>query len=1110
MAATAFHFLPASKLQSQRSPRKSPLGLQENRWHVSKLYCKCQLRSLFLPWCRMSGFLVKGYKCTVAGGRCVGLSDKSAVCSSGIPGCAAIGAFHRQRGPLGKWTGQCTKGGAVVAPEGDKTHTSSRTFSALVGPPGYFRRPVSRSNNPDAVVSVSPGTEDFCSRANRASKATLGVDWSVPLVGSEAETTRTDLRSGGQSFVVFTQDRQITRKRLESACAAAALVRELFLRHPSSRRPPSILRSRSHGIGSSCDAPPSTFSHSYVGKTLLSADSFGVDAPPTISPCGVSSSCSSPSSSLSSPQAGSSSSSPSRSPSLSSGPDDFVAFTSSDLCASSLVSASLTLPSLPKAEAGGPFSAARAQRLSVEMRSRGHPRSSREEASRLSCDTRTEPFSTLNEVQPAQNLLGERRRTAGRHPLESKELRVVSAPQPVVSWFPAQDVCERSKPKDRATTAISCCRCSRHSTPNKNAVERLSQTVSGIDHKSSRSGAVPLERSFAMLPRQPGHEVRTRRLSLDETSSAVASAVKHGDFRLLNIMLTEALTRAVSPHDLFRLVWRFRKFLLPANVATALHALVKLTRRTDRSQTRRAKCFQPDELRKERDRDSALLTHPCVQLLLWHLVGSQEVEKDGWVGEGRGAEKREGKNEGTEQGGCLPHFRLANRAQNTAHALSDGQRDFGKHCVNRRSAADHECGSTKLEKLSARHLPVALWSVAKLLRECSDRGTDRPHTSRRISDKATVVPLSRCRENQKGSRLHPTSSSCGVSAAWIHAFLTAATRAAETRAPGLTLQGITMTAWALATIHDRLANSGLASIRPQCMASAATMCPAFFAMGRRLAFLLQNADDLARGERSLRSVAGSRAVSSGTATRKWAAGATGEPQAYLRPEEIMAKHTHLGEPRWSAPCSAEHVTEQRSLSSFVGRREGVKKHCVPGSEPGDKERPKEGSVAVLCGGQAEARCVLPSGSAHVVNHGSLNSERKVEAEVVRTPSYVCGHESERETLLSARSQHFRSAVSRTLSSFLSACGRLQLVDPTLILPVLEAAFSSNVSDSLFFFPPPFATEPSVGCLGSSRCGHGALSNERSSQDLAAFGYVLGEFDFSHRKTNLGKLETSGD
>ncbi|EPT26322.1 hypothetical protein TGME49_308980 [Toxoplasma gondii ME49] len=345
----------------------------------------------------------------------------------------------------------------------------------------------------------------------------------------------------------------------------------------------------------------------------------------------------------------------------------------------------------------------------------------------------------------------------------------------------------------------------------------------------------------------------------------VERAVAQGHLRLLNVALTEALARASCPQELFRLVVRFREFLLPANAVTALHALAKM-----KEEGRGNGWIEITRDRKEApERSQGIILHPCVRMLLGHLVGSRKPRVERASSETERGRTRHEKSEFTQ-------------SQNVAQPRAEFSRsmrfgDLATQEAFERTDDAPERGETnptpRLCKLSSRHLPVALWSVAKLLRPAKNgtklatpRAKDSGTLSRSCQFEAAKGAASEQARAEKSigpSALHAssqTAKSCNQNTEsssesrrdranfyahemneqqdLLHIFLCDSLEAVEQRAAELTPQGINMVSWALSVFCEDKALRMLP--RNQDCPMNSHFHAALSAVGQRLLFLLEN------------------------------------------------------------------------------------------------------------------------------------------------------------------------------------------------------------------------------------------------------------------------------
>ncbi|CBZ54917.1 conserved hypothetical protein [Neospora caninum Liverpool] len=464
-------------------------------------------------------------------------------------------------------------------------------------------------------------------------------------------------------------------------------------------------------------------------------------------------------------------------------------------------------------------------------------------------------------------------------------------------------------------SAISCV-ARQHPASAQNTVsrppEQQREDAVGDDHVAERHERTTC-RSY------PGNWFSTRSnrdvsLGFAPLDKMVERAVVQGHFRLLNVALTEALARASSPQELFRLAIRFRDFLIPANVVTALHALARMNEGRGNGWVD----FNRDKKEATANRQTRIL-HPCVMMLLGHLVGSRkarmaQVSSETAAERAHGQENDEttprqnGEHSGTRVAGLLP----LNRTCGKVAREEDTERTDDTRTKD-------EADPSRLSKLSPRHLPVALWSVAKLLRQPNGRpkrailrGEGSDILSRQVNAETSdaseqkteplVVPsalhvspqvdgFSMRNADNRGDGGRDRTNFCGRDLKeqqdLLCTLLCGSLGAVEIRAAELAPQGITMVAWALAVFCEDKFLRQLSRNRD--FQTNFRFQSAFSALGRRISVLLEK-QARTRCERTPDSEALGRP-------------SAGEP-VQERPEKMAEHHS----------CKTRRSEERQSLS----------------------------------------------------------------------------------------------------------------------------------------------------------------------------------------------------
>ncbi|KEP61296.1 UNVERIFIED_CONTAM: hypothetical protein HHA_308980 [Hammondia hammondi] len=517
----------------------------------------------------------------------------------------------------------------------------------------------------------------------------------------------------------------------------------------------------------------------------------------------------------------------------------------------------------------------------------------------------------------------------------------------------------------------------------------------------------------------------------------VERAVAQGRFRLLNVALTEALARASCPQELFRLVVRFRDFLLPANAVTALHALAKM-----KEEGRGNGWIEITRDRKEApERSQAIVLHPCVRMLLGHLVGSRKPRVERASSETERGRTRQEKSEFTQ-------------SQNVAHARAELSRGvtFGEMAMQEafeRTEDPLERGETKptprLCKLSSRHLPVALWSVAKLLRPTKNgtklassrakgsgtlsrscqfeaaksAASEQTRAEKSIGSSALQASLQIekiCNQNTGNSsearrdRTNFYARELNEQQDLLRVFLCDSLEAVEQKAAELTPQGINMVSWALSVFcEDKLLR---VLPRNQDCPMNSRFHLALTAVGQRLLFLLENR-------------------ASASCKRSSTTGAVGG-ESSVEPQDVTAQKLAEDSSGQTSQNEKRHL-----LSMF--RESGLDNSAAPA-----------GSSQLLATGKGCRTLATPT-SAEV-----MSSEKLPHA--FRTLKTSGGHGG-----LEGEKNREQFVGPREVCTYLWACSKAGMNDWHVILAVISLAFESSEDAYLANVP---ATSSSQGGLAT--------------------------------------------
>ncbi|PFH33933.1 hypothetical protein BESB_070850 [Besnoitia besnoiti] len=525
----------------------------------------------------------------------------------------------------------------------------------------------------------------------------------------------------------------------------------------------------------------------------------------------------------------------------------------------------------------------------------------------------------------------------------------------------------------------------------------------------------------------------------EAAETTVERAVLEGDLRLLNVALTEALARASSPQEVFRLVVQFRAFFLPANAVTALHTLARM-KRTGR------KAVEWVEVSPAVKADSSgcrrgLLLHPCVSMLLRQLVGTKRFDISAVSPSslptascaGPAEQSQEAVTHGSEA--ATDQRRLVRRQPPSGGCVARTEADaLGRSSQSR----GREKGATvsRLARLSPRHLPVALWSVAKLLKTHNPahpgcglpRGTDsvsrtesarsreaKKEQARRQPepDRAGAVSASgRPPGTEEGSRgAAAEASELGmpeqppvVSRDWedqqslLCAFYYDALVSVESRAAELAPQGVTMISWALTSFCE----GSLARTVSKTLSSAEVagcLQLALNALGRRLVVFLER-----QMRREMTAEGRVSSLDSGAPARETGEGAGREGTAKWErhsAEDALSSTSASDSCGWSTTSEEEEMNRRLTQQATTQGRRAVDE----GAEERGEDLPAKGPQAFTQRGGRE------------VEDKAKRQDPHDTREPVAGPREVC--------------------------TYLRACSSARVRDWSVVLPVITTAFQSS-------------------------------------------------------------------